>query len=299
MTTSISSMFYRYAASLELPKYPNALVNQRAEQIAKKLEKCGWAVQGYQIIGSYSRGTMIRPLDQSNVDVMIELDEAKYRTWNNPESTRHILRVFTEQLSQLYREPVEQRSHEIGIQFPEFRMDVIPAMHWHGGRYLIPDATEEKWLYTDPDGMRARIHEADQQHSGLLIPLIKLVKDWNRSTGYLLEGLHIESMLMRRYNGTCRLGTLIGSLPVALCDFFLALPSLLETHIGDPVHNQRVDLYLDGTKNLRRRMAALDTATYASGYAGAAYESLYDHHDEDAMMHFGKLLNQEFLVPVK
>src|SRR5438552_827725 len=108
MIPEINQAFYQYVTSLEIPHYPTGLVQKRAEQAAEKLKRVGWVVQGHEIIGSYSRGTIIRPLEANNVDVLVELDEGNYPQWQNPEATIHLMRVLGEQLAHVYRENVEK-----------------------------------------------------------------------------------------------------------------------------------------------------------------------------------------------
>jgi hypothetical protein len=298
MTPGIHNVLCQVATDLEITDYQPKQAAKRIDEIVTTLKRIGWTVVDHQLMGSYVRRTIIRPLGANNVDVMVELDAGKYMRWQNPEGSHHIVGVIQEQLARSFKRiQVEQNGREIMLSFPEFRVDVIPAMRFPTGAYLIPEAGEDRWLYSDPVRLAERVASANSRHEGNFIQLIKLVKLWNRNAGSPLEGFHIECMLLNRHAGVGRLGGVIHSLAPAVCDFFLALPSLIETPTTDPIHNQRVDLYLTGKHGWLRHDEALEQAMDAAGRAGAALEMLYQEREAEAASYLGGLLGMPLLVP--
>jgi hypothetical protein len=298
MTPGIHNFLSQVAADLEIADYQSKQAAKRANEIVDRLKRNGWSVLKHQLVGSYGRRTIIRPLRVNNVDVMVDLDGTKYRRWQNPEGAHHIMDVLTEQLSALFKGvPVQQNGREIMLGFPEFRVDVIPALRFPTGAHLIPDASEDHWLYSDPVRLAEHVASADRRHKGNFTPLVRLVKLWNRKMGNLLEDFHIECMLINRHFGVGRLNGVIQSLAPAVCDFFLALPSMLETPTTEPIHSQRVDLYLGGKDGWLRLDETVDQAMGAAGRAGAALEMLLKEREADAAAYLGDLLGTPLLVP--
>lgn len=290
------NLFRSFATTLELRDRKSLLVKQHAEQASKVLKKLGLDVQGYEIIGSYARGTMINPLSVNNVDVLIKLNPVTHKQWLNPEATHRVLRMTAETLSRHYsKHTVRTSGMSVEVSLPDFRLDVMVGMPWHTGSIQVPDERQEKWLHIDPAGFAHRVASLDRRHNGMIIPLIRLINAWNHRADRPLNGFHVECMVVRRYDGTGRLGALIQSLPAAVFDFFSALPSMLEHPILDPLLNQRVDLYLDEGQHRTLRDLAVDKSRSAAGCAGAAYDLLHNGRAVEANALWGELLGGALL----
>jgi len=297
MTIGVEDIFRTFARALDTQDRQDMLVRQRSEAVVKSLRRVKLEIDRYQIIGSYARGTTIGSLAANNVDLMIELNAVKYRQWENPDAANRVARLFQETLGGASpKVPARIDGHEIRLEFPGFRLDVIPAMRWHGGTYLIPDAIQRKWLYADPQGFMDRLTLLDRRHNNFIMPLVKMIKVWNRSVGFPLCGFHIESMIIRRYDHaghTGRLTPIIESIPAAISDFFNVLPTMLDLPLVDPILNQRVDQCL--SEDNRRR--AMSKAQVAAAMAGTAYDYLNQGRIEESFSAWGQLFGRSFLVP--
>lgn len=299
MSPKMDHIFARYAQGLILKDPGTALAKRRAEKIVDALRQLGWVIDAHEMAGSTFRGTAIQPLHGNNVDLFVVVNGRRYVHLQNPEGVHHIMRVFYEHLHYAFpKVPIQQTPHEIRLDFPEFRMDVTPAMRWHTGCYLIPDTGGGTWRHTDPASFSKRIHEMNATHDGVFLPLIHMIKAWNQREGSPLEGFHIECMAVRRYNGTGRLGSVIQALPTAMSDFFLALPSMLRLPSVDPHYNQRVDTYLGGLRSVKREKAQ-ERAELAAGHAGAAYDLAHTGHTLQALAHWAELFGQELIIPLR
>jgi hypothetical protein len=298
MTTGIDSIILNYANSLNTADRKPLIVRHYSDEIIKALKKAKLEIDGYHIIGSYMRETMVGPLVANNVDVLVELNPARYKQWHNSDATHHVMRVFRESLNHAFPKlAVQQEGHEVTVQFPDFRVDVIPAMRWHTGCYVIPDEQQEKWIYTDPQKFAERLAMLNQRHGGMLLPLIKIIRAWNRSVESPLRGFHIEAMVLRRHDGTGRFGGITQTFPAALCDMFMVLPTMIEQPCVDPQLNQRLDLYLgEGSRQLKRGRAS-DHAGDASDLATAAYDLYSQGRMDESLALWGQLFGRSFLMP--
>ena len=86
------------------------------------------------------------------------------------------------------------------IQFTDFAVDVVPAFNRQGGGYLIPNSMTQTWLSTDPKKHVEIWSTANQSHNGDFVPLIKMLKAWNRTTSTFLRSFHLETMVLQILN---------------------------------------------------------------------------------------------------
>ena len=89
--------------------------------------------------------------------------------------------------------------------------------------------------------MRTRIPAAGPKNmNGSFIPLIKMVKAWNRHQNNILRGFHIECLMQSHYKKYAQDYTYHSTLKV----FFNALGNYLSSPAYDPITGDRVDYYL-------------------------------------------------------
>ena len=141
------------------------------------------------LTGSYRRSTMIAPLKDADVDVFVVLDPKYY----NVGGQRPLLEKVKRSLRKTYTQTPDIRpdGQAVTITFTDFKVDVVPGFYRTGGGYLIPDAGLGRWIETDPKRHVDLWSASNNAHNGDLVPLIKMVKGWNKSRK-LFRSFHLE-----------------------------------------------------------------------------------------------------------
>jgi hypothetical protein len=192
------------------------------------------------LTGSYARDTMLAPLAQADVDIFTVLDPRYY----NNHTPQGLLEKVRLQLRETYpRTPrVSKNGQAVTITFSDFVVDVVPAFYRQGGGYLIADATAGRWLETDPKRHVELWSEANEFHQGDLVPLMKMLKAWNRKHTELLRSFHLETLAL-----TVLTNVTISDFPSGLRFFFDKAQAALAQPLPDPAgYGGDVGAYLDG-----------------------------------------------------
>ncbi len=152
------------------------------------------------LTGSYSRSTMIAPLKEADIDIFVVLDSQYFHHYNNGQNGGQagLLDLLKRTLRQTYtRTPdISRNGQAVTIRFEDFMVDVVPAFNRQGGGYLMPDAIKARWISTDPKKHIAIMRQANSAHKGNLIPLVKMIKAWNRNSGQYFRSFHLEVLAL-------------------------------------------------------------------------------------------------------
>ena len=122
--------------------------------------------------GSYSRSTLVSPLNEADIDIFIIM----HRDYYNSNGQANLLDKIKRTLLKTYTKTpkISRNGQAVTITFDDFIVDVVPAFNREGGGYLIPDSINSKWIATNPKEHINFISEQNQKHNGMLIPLIKM-----------------------------------------------------------------------------------------------------------------------------
>ena len=267
MATTIKESFRIYASNLNVSNRQETIVSNCRKNVVSKISAklSLHTEQPSRLIGSYDRDTLTRYLRQGDVDVMIVLHYGKNKSWDNKDGVQKALRRFRDILKEAYpKTDVGIDRNCVTMELSEFRLDVVPAFRWKEGYYSIPDTYRGAWLPTDPTRFAEMVTRINKNMGGTFVPLIKMVKGWNRELPKPLRGFHIECMMVDHYKTYTKPYTYDSTLNV----FFSNLPGYLSGASYDPVNGDRVDLYLDngGLGYDRKRLVkqAQDAANLAS-----------------------------------
>lgn len=271
MATTIKQSFSEFTSNLEIRDRQTALVSERrknvVDAIAKKLAL--HSTSPSKLIGAYDRNTLIRYLSEGDVDVMVILHYGQNKSWDCAEGTVKALDKFKEILDEAYPTTNKRRDRNcISMSFSEFKLDVVPGFEFEGGYYQIPDSVRKNWVPTDPFKFAEKITEVNKLMAGTFVPLIKMVKAWNRECKFILRSFHIECMMYNHF----RYFSTGYDYPWMLQNFFAALPGHLLTAVYDPVMGDRVDTYLDNDALITDRSIAYEKAKKAAAKSKEAYE---------------------------
>lgn len=262
MATTITQSFAEYKANLEIKDRQESLVATRRANVVKVLrQKLSLHDEESKVTGSWDRNTLTRNLSEGDVDVMVILHYGDNKQWDTSAGTIKALDRFRDILNDAYPNTPKRRDRNcISMRFSEFQLDVVPAFKTDTGRYKIPDSARQQWLVTDPFAFAAKITEVNKAMGGTFVPLIKMVKGWNRNVGWPIRSFHLESLMYQHY----RTYTQSYTYPSTLKVFFEALPGYLTSACYEPVTGDRVDTYLDNNASKTKRQIAIEKAQAAS-----------------------------------
>lgn len=199
---TVASTFQSYLSSLELTDRERA--DASAQQVALR-DRLRLHLAGFvdsRLVGSYRRGTAIRPL--KDIDVFVVLDARQHHR-DVPEAPLRLLQTIDRALRASYpshKPRIQGRSVNIGFSGTEIDYDIVTAFAptWTGAAgteppyYEIPDRRVSTWIRTNPAKHAEACIAANERAGGMLNGLIKATKHWNRASGKPLSGFHIEVM---------------------------------------------------------------------------------------------------------
>jgi SMODS domain-containing protein len=199
---NLAATFQAYLSSLELTDRERADASAQQVALRDRLRLRLAGVVDSRLVGSYRRGTAIRPL--KDIDVFVVLDARQHRR-DVPEGPLRLLQTIERALRASYpdHQPRTQgRSVNIGFSGTAIAYDIVAAFAptWTGAAdteppyYEIPDRRVSTWIRTNPAKHREACIAANERAGGMLNGLIKAVKHWNRANGKPLSGFHIEVM---------------------------------------------------------------------------------------------------------
>ncbi len=147
------------------------------------------------IFGSYSRGTILpRSVDQnSDVDLMVVFADP----YNRPQTYLDRLRRFVE--SSYAKSEIAQSAPAIVLSLNHINFELVPARksRWSGGLKIpVKSLCGDDWMDTDPKGFNDKLSSVNTKFSGLIKPLVRIIKYWNAKNGYLFESFFIEQKVV-------------------------------------------------------------------------------------------------------
>lgn len=220
------------------------------------------------LIGSASRGTIIRPLD--DVDVLAEFSNAG----NMWEAYRYDSKAFLYRVRDAlagYRvEIVGARGQAVRLFYASApHVDIAPVFRYSNGSFALPNGSGG-WLTTEPSVHNAFIDKRHQELAYNLKPLIRLLKRWNSVHSKYLKSFHLELLVASSFSS-------LGSNSRQAAEIFFRYT---QTHLSvqDPAgHSGDMAGYLTST-NRQNVIANLEAARERAARANVA-ESSGDHRE--------------------
>jgi len=253
LSATITQGFDTLRQHLEITGLQEATVSKRQRNVRDAIEAELTVLDSF-LTGSYRRNTMIAPLSSADVDLFIVLHSSYYRANG---AAALLDRVKAVLLNTYARTPEISRSGQaVTITFTDFQVDVVPAFHRQGGGFLIPNARTNQWILTDPKEHVTLWSKANAAHNGDLVPLIKMIKQWNRSHSNLLRSFHLETLILNVLTN------------VTISDFrsgaryvFDKMHALVQEAVADPAgYSGNLGAYLDTQQKINDVCARLTTA---------------------------------------
>jgi len=203
MATTIVQSFQELRGRLNITDLQEATVSTRQKSVRQVLDS-GLTVKDTFLTGSYSRSTMISPLAEADVDIFAVLDVSYYHNYNGQNGGQAgLLELVKRTLRKTYtRTPdIGRNGQAVTIRFEDFVVDVVPAFYRQGGGYLIPNSISQSWISTDPKKHVELISQSNKLHNSDFIPLVKMIKGWNRNIGSHFSSFHLETLAYQILDG--------------------------------------------------------------------------------------------------
>jgi hypothetical protein len=191
MPSTITAGFNKLKENLEITGLQAATVSARQQRVREAVEN-EMTVNSSFLAGSYARSTMIGPLAKSDLDIFIELHSSYYEKYT---PAALLDRVRTVLLKTYKTTPkISRNGQAVTISFTDFAVDVVPCYSRQGGGYIIPNSKTGAWLSTNPLAHETKTKEANKAHGGDIVPLIKMIRGWNREINDAFSGFYLELM---------------------------------------------------------------------------------------------------------
>lgn len=275
MAKTINQSFLEIKSNLNITDLQTSIVSTRQSNIRKVIEN-EITVNDSFLSGSYSRNTMIAPLSESDIDIFFILHSTYFHRYNGQNGGQAGLLDFVKRvLKKTYtRTPdISRNGQAVTIRFEDFIVDVVPAFSRQGGGYLIPNSISQSWISTDPKKHIEIVTEANKTHDGNFVPLVKMIKAWNKNINKYFNSFHLEVLALEIFKNVT-----ISDYPSGVRYFFDKGRELITKENLDPAgYGGDVGGYINTTERVADSVAkfqlAYDRAIRAESYDSRGYIS--------------------------
>lgn len=290
MAKTVAQGFQELRANLEITDLQASTVSTCQQGVRDAVKKAFTLIEDCPdfLTGSYMRNTMIAPLNKADVDIFVILDDKYFR--KNEQA--YILDQLKVILKETYPTTlnISRDGQAVTIAFSEFNVDIVPAfkrtsfLGFNKG-YVIPDTITKRWIATNPHKHIELWSKRNKAHQCNLVPLIKMIKGWNKENGDLFYSFHLECLILK----VMELVT-IRDFPSAVRYVFEKARKSFQD-VNDPVMYSSVTGYL----NTQAKIDAIaEQLELAYSRAKHAEEWVKEKHIEDAFYCWGKIFGSYF-----
>lgn len=265
MAKTIWESFRELKADLEITELQQSTVSTKQQNVRKAVENELDVLDSF-LTGSYSRHTMIAPLKEADIDVFVVLDPSYYQKDGQANLIDKLKRVLKKTYPQT--SGISRNGQAVTIQFTDIIVDVVPAFYRKTGGYLIPNSVGQTWISTDSKKHIEIMTSANKAHNGDLVPLIKMIKAWNRNINRYFNSFHLEVLALQIFDEVT-----ISDFPSAMRYFFYKGRNLITKKNPDPAgYGGNVGYYLNTEDKINAAVSRFTTA-YNRALKAERYES--------------------------
>jgi hypothetical protein len=251
--TTIAQGFAKLQDNLQITDLQDSTVDTRQNNVREAVAKELTVLTSF-VTGSYRRGTLIAPLSKADIDIFVILDPSYHSSDGYANLIDRVKRV----LKGTYPSTPEisRNGQAVTITFTDFTVDVVPGFHRQGGGYLIPDSVMKRWIETDPTQHVTIWNNANAAHFQQLVPVIRMIKQWNRAHSALLRSFHLETLVLQILNNVT-----ISDLPSAARFVFDKAREACKFVVNDPAgYGGNIAAYLDTQEKVAEIVKRFETA---------------------------------------
>lgn len=289
MATTVKQSFQKLKENLEITGLQKETVSDRQNSVRKVLD-AGLVVKESFLTGSYSRSTMIAPLNDADVDIFVVLDVRYYHNYNGQNGGQAgLLDLVKRTLRKTYTNTpdISRNGQAVTICFNDFKVDVVPAFYRQGGGFLIPNSISQSWISTDPKKHVAVMSTSNAAHNNDMVPLIKMIKGWNKNIGSFFMSFHLEVLALSILNNVT-----ISDFPSGMRFYFDKSKDLISKQNPDPAgFGGDVGAYLNNGEKIDKAVSKFQLA-----YERAVKAEEYDRFEytQDAIEVWRKIFGDYF-----
>ncbi len=274
MATTIVQSFQKLKENLEITDLQASTVSTRQKSVREVMES-GMEITDSFLTGSYIRSTMIAPLKEADVDIFIVLPAKYYHHYNNGQNGGQagLLDWIKRTLRKTYtRTPdISRNGQAVTIIFNDFIVDVVPGFNREGGGYIIPNSISQTWISTDPKIHVEMFSASNKAHNGDLVPLVKMIKAWNKNSGKYFRSFHLEVLALQTLEGVT-----ISDFPSGIRYYFDKGKGLISNKNLDPAgYGGDIGGYINTQEKINQAVAKFqlgyDRALKAEDYANRGF----------------------------
>jgi len=290
MATSIPEAFQLLKSNLEITGLQTETVSVRQKNVRGIMES-GLSVSDSFLTGSYIRNTMIAPLAEADIDIFVVLDNRYFYDYNEGKNMGQagLLDLVKRTLRRTYTKTpdISRNGQAVTIRFDDFMVDVVPGFNRKGGGFLIPNSISQSWISTDPKKHVEIFSDANAAHDGDFIPLVKMIKAWNKNSGQYFRSFHLEVLALQILENVK-----ISDFPSGIRYFFDKGREKMQFKTADPSgYHDDVSSYISTAAQIQEAKSkfqtAFDRAVKAEDYARRGYT-------EAAFEEWGKIFGSYF-----
>ncbi|MGA8723719.1 MAG: hypothetical protein WB565_01635 [Acidimicrobiales bacterium] len=272
MAATTAKAFDEFKAKLELTSTQKQGVTSRRDATAGYLKQAfpstsDLPLSRTKLIGSASRGTIIRPIEDIDLLAVFENRNNIFDSYRYDSQT-FLYRIRDGLKSYSSVKVVGARGQAVRFFYKDApHVDVAPVFKWSGDGYGLPNG-QGRWLTTDPDAHEAYFDRRNRELDYRLKPLVRMIKQWNRAHSKYLKSFHLEVMVSKAFNS-------LGGDSRNACEIFFGW-AINNVTVYDPAgHGGDLSSYLTPTSR-SNLITNLRTAHQRSQDANVA-ESAGDH----------------------
>lgn len=276
MATTIQQSFQKLKQNLEITDLQETTVSTRQQGVREVIERGIDLIDPFSFLtGSYSRQTLIAPLKEADIDIFFVLNPKYFHHYKNGQNGGQagLLDWVKRTLRKTYTETpdISRNGQAVTIRFTDFVVDVVPGFNREGGGFLIPNSVNQTWISTDPKKHVEMMTAANKAHDGNLIPLVKMIKAWNKSNNKYFRSFHLEVLALQILQGVT-----ISDFPSGVRYYFDKGRTLITQKNLDPAgYGGDVGSYINTREKIDEASVqfelAYNRAIKAEDYAGRGY----------------------------
>ncbi len=176
------------------------VIAQRRKAITKRLNKEFWQSESETkhsfYVGSFGRDTAI---GCSDIDMIITLPlqiYSQYDSYHKNGQSALLQAVKNSLRTTLWKTYLKGDGQVVVVRFSDgMRFEVVPAFLTENGQYCYPDSNSKgKWKYTNPKAEIQAISIVNNNCSGNLKALCRMIRSWKQKWRVPISGLLIDTL---------------------------------------------------------------------------------------------------------